>query len=82
MRRGCPRAAAAWVVTPVAVALLTALLTFDYPGSTPIEGGAHFAERDWQVALDRERCRGVFACWEVCPEACFEKREDALKRLR
>ena len=23
-----------------------------------------------------ERCRGVYTCWEVCPEACFEKRED------
>ena len=52
---------------------LCALLTFDYSGSTPLEGGSHFEERRWRVALDRERCVGVFNCWEVCPEACFAK---------
>ncbi|UCE84919.1 MAG: 4Fe-4S binding protein [Deltaproteobacteria bacterium] len=55
-------------------AALTALLTFDYSGSTPTEGGSHFEERSWHIVLDRERCRGVYSCWEVCPEACFEKR--------
>jgi ferredoxin len=60
----------------VACAALTAVLTFDYSGSTPVEGGSHFAERDWHVVLDRDRCRGVYKCWEVCPEACFEKRQD------
>ncbi len=29
------------------------------------------------MTLDRERCRGVFTCWEVCPEACFERRPEA-----
>ncbi len=62
-----------------ACALLTAVLTYDYTGSTPIEGGSHFEERAWHVALDLERCRGVYSCWEVCPEACFEKREDVRK---
>ncbi len=56
--------------------LFTAICTFDHAGSTPIEGGSHFQERRWRIALDRERCRGVYSCWEVCPEACFEKRED------
>jgi NAD-dependent dihydropyrimidine dehydrogenase PreA subunit len=70
---------AAWVAMPVATVLLTALLTYDHPGSTPIEGGAHFAEHSWRIALDPERCRGVYACWEVCPEACFEKREEERK---
>jgi NAD-dependent dihydropyrimidine dehydrogenase PreA subunit len=56
-------------------ALLTALLTFDYPGSTPLEGGSHFEEREWNITLDVDRCEGVFRCWEVCPEACFEKRQ-------
>ena len=55
---------------------LSALLTFDYDGSTPIAGGSHFAERRWRVVLDLARCRGVFSCFEVCPEACFEKRSD------
>ena len=56
-----------------AALLLTAVLTYDYTGSTPTEGGSHFDERRWRVRLDPERCRGVFNCWEVCPEACFEK---------
>ena len=57
--------------------LLTTLLTFDYEGSTPLEGGSHFEERKWRITLDSERCKGIYRCWEVCPEACFEKREDA-----
>jgi NAD-dependent dihydropyrimidine dehydrogenase PreA subunit len=63
----------------VAAALLPAalglLLTFDYAGSTPLEGGSHFEQRNWSITLDPERCEGVYRCWEVCPEACFEKRE-------
>ena len=55
--------------------LLTGLLTFDHAGSTPLEGGSHFAEREWRITLDEAACEGVFRCWEVCPEACFEKRE-------
>jgi NAD-dependent dihydropyrimidine dehydrogenase PreA subunit len=58
---------------------LAALLTFDYSGSTPIEGGSHFEERRWTIRFDRERCDGIYRCWEVCPEACFEKLEDERK---
>ena len=29
--------------------------------------------------MDVERCDGVFRCLEVCPKACFEKREDVRK---
>jgi ferredoxin len=65
--------AAAIVAAGSAAAILVAVLTFDYAGTTPIEGGSHFQERDWHVALDLERCNGVYTCWEVCPEACFEK---------
>jgi len=63
----------------LAPTLLTALLTFDYTGSTPLEGGSHFEERKWSITLDTERCEGVYRCWEVCPEACFEKREEVRK---
>jgi NAD-dependent dihydropyrimidine dehydrogenase PreA subunit len=56
-----------------ATLFLAALLTFDYSGSTPIEGGSHFEERKWRITLDPDRCEGVYRCWEVCPEACFEK---------
>jgi NAD-dependent dihydropyrimidine dehydrogenase PreA subunit len=73
---GGPAALAAAVLAP---ALLTALLTFDYTGSTPLEGGSHFEERRWSITLDESRCEGVFRCWEVCPEACFERRDDERK---
>ncbi|MFQ5541045.1 MAG: glycosyltransferase, partial [Candidatus Paceibacteria bacterium] len=29
---------------------LAVVLTYDYSGSTPIEGGSHFEERDWHIA--------------------------------
>jgi NAD-dependent dihydropyrimidine dehydrogenase PreA subunit len=63
----------ALIAAVVAPALVTALLTFDYAGSTPLEGGSHFEERRWKIVLDDEACQGVFRCWEVCPEACFER---------
>jgi len=68
--------AAALIAALALPAALVGLLTFDYPGSTPIEGGSHFDERGWQIALDLERCRGVFSCVEVCPEACFERQSE------
>jgi ferredoxin len=49
-------AGAALLAAGLAAPALCALLTFDYAGSTPLEG-----------------CKGVYSCWEVCPEACFEK---------
>lgn len=55
------------------------LLTYDYTGSTPIEGGSHFKEARWHIKLDPERCKGVYFCWQVCPEACFDKREEIRK---
>jgi NAD-dependent dihydropyrimidine dehydrogenase PreA subunit len=63
----------------IAPLFLTAILTFDYAGSTPLEGGSHFQERLWTITLDSERCAGVYRCWEVCPEACFEKWEELRK---
>jgi len=71
--------AAALAVAAGAPLFLTGVLTFDYAGSTPIEGGSHFEERKWTIRLDPERCEGVYRCWEVCPEACFEKLEDIRK---
>jgi len=71
--------ASALVAAIVAPAFIFAILTFDYTGSTPIEGGSHFEERNWTITLDRERCEGVFRCWEVCPEACFEKHPETRK---
>jgi NAD-dependent dihydropyrimidine dehydrogenase PreA subunit len=69
-------AVAAAVVSATA---LLALLTFDFDGSTPVEGGSHFDSKDWAITLDTDLCKGVYSCWEVCPEACFEKLEDTRK---
>ncbi len=69
----------ALMAAALAPALLTALLTYDYSGSTPLEGGSHFEEHAWTINLNLDRCEGVFRCWEVCPEACFEKIEEARK---
>ncbi len=70
---------AALIAAPLAGIAFSALLTFDYSGSTPIEGGSHFKEARWHIKLDLERCKGVYFCWQVCPEACFDKREDVRK---
>lgn len=67
------------VAAPLASILVSALLTYDYTGSTPIEGGSHFKEARWHITLDLDRCKGVYFCWQVCPEACFEKRDDVRK---
>jgi ferredoxin len=70
---------AALIASPLAGVAISGLLTFDYSGSTPIEGGSHFKEARWHITLDAERCKGVYFCWQVCPEACFEKRTDLRK---
>jgi len=69
----------ALITALLAPAFLTALLTFDYTGSTPLEGGSHFEERKWSISLAEDRCEGVFRCLEVCPEACYEKLEGQRK---
>jgi NAD-dependent dihydropyrimidine dehydrogenase PreA subunit len=69
----------ALIGAPLASIAISWLLTFDYSGSTPIEGGSHFKEARWHITLDTDRCKGVYFCWQVCPEACFEKREDVRK---
>lgn len=70
---------AALVAAPLAALTLVGVVTFDYAGSTPIEGGSFFESRRFRIHLDEARCIGAYSCWEVCPEACFEKREDARK---
>ena len=65
-----------WPESGAAGALLSAVLTFDYSGSTPIEGGSHFEERRWTIRLDPARCVGAYRCVEVCPEAVFDRPKD------
>ncbi len=71
--------ATAYLGAAAACVVLTGVLTFDYPGATPIEGGSFFEHRSWKITLDLDRCKGVYSCWEVCPEACFEKRPGVRK---
>jgi NAD-dependent dihydropyrimidine dehydrogenase PreA subunit len=70
---GAGAGAAGLATAALGAVFLSIVLTYDYSGSTPIEGGSHFEERAWHVALDFERCQGVYSCWQVCPAACFEK---------
>lgn len=71
--------AAAIVAAPVASLLVTSLVAFDVEGSTPTAPPSLFESSRWHIVLDRDRCRGAYRCWEVCPEACFEKRPDERK---
>ena len=71
--------AAALVTAAFASLAFCGVLSYDHAGMTPIAGGAHFEQTRWNIALDLERCDGVYSCWEVCPEACFEKRDDVRK---
>jgi NAD-dependent dihydropyrimidine dehydrogenase PreA subunit len=71
---GGAAAALAWAAA--ASAGLSALITADYTGTTPLEGSSYFEQRKWRIAFDLERCQGVYSCWEVCPKACYEKRDD------
>ncbi len=64
---------------PLAAACLAAVITFDFDGSSPTRAPAGHDGADWRIALDLERCKGVYSCWAVCPEACFEKRETERK---
>jgi ferredoxin len=67
------------LVAAITATIILAVLTFDFDGSTPIEGGSHFDSKHWHIELDTQACVGVYSCWAVCPEACFEKREASRK---
>ncbi|MCG8671799.1 MAG: hypothetical protein MI867_20515, partial [Pseudomonadales bacterium] len=65
--------ASALLATVITATVILTVLTFDFAGSTPIEGGSHFESKAWKIGLDLDKCAGVYSCWAVCPEACFEK---------
>jgi ferredoxin len=71
--------AAALLAAPVSAAILTAVITFDLQGSSPTQTAHSLDGHDWQIALDAERCDGVYLCWAVCPKACFQKEEQIRK---
>jgi NAD-dependent dihydropyrimidine dehydrogenase PreA subunit len=53
--------------------ILAAIVTADYSGSTPIEDVTHFDESAFRIALDSEKCVGVYRCDAVCPEDVFNR---------
>jgi NAD-dependent dihydropyrimidine dehydrogenase PreA subunit len=67
---------AALVAAPLCAVILTAIITADLQGSSPTETARTLDGHDWRIDLDPDRCNGVYLCWDVCPEACFEKREE------
>jgi len=69
----------ALIAAAITATVILTVLTFDFAGSTPIEGGSHFESKAWDITLDLDRCVGVYSCWAVCPEACFEKIEQTRK---
>lgn len=52
--------------------VLAAIVTADYSGSTPIEDVSHFDESAYRIALDTDKCVGVYRCEAVCPEDVFQ----------
>lgn len=62
--------ALALAAAALAGAFTTAVLTFDYQGSTPIKGDSHFAERRFDITLDAESCVGVDSCLGAAPKGC------------
>jgi len=78
MAGGGGAALAAAVAAP---ALLTLLLTFDYAGSTPLEGGSHFEERKWRITLDEATFKGGVAAGRNDVAVDLLAVDEALERL-
>ena len=71
--------APALAAAPAFALLFGGLLTADMDGSSPTRPASVLDNCTWSIELDRDACVGAFRCWEVCPEACFEKNEDERK---
>ncbi len=48
------------------------ILSFDLTGSTPTFRGGLLAEKQLEVVLNKEGCKGAGFCEKVCPQNCFE----------
>lgn len=55
--------------------VIVLVLSLDLMGSTPVFKSGLHEDRLLAVAIDESRCRGVGACLQVCPRACFEMDE-------
>jgi len=52
--------------------IVVSILNMDLMGSTPVYKSGLHEDRFLKVVLDKERCRGVGFCQQVCPRDCFE----------
>lgn len=59
--------------------LIILILCGDLPGSTPLLVSGFREERDFQVVLDPESCRGAGFCKAVCPRDCYALDEETHK---
>ncbi|MHA1667861.1 MAG: 4Fe-4S dicluster domain-containing protein [Candidatus Heimdallarchaeaceae archaeon] len=70
-----------WSVT---LFLILLFLSMDLKGSTPIYKSGLHEESLFRIYLDKEKCKGIGECKEVCPRECFEidKKEHLAKLVR
>lgn len=58
-----------WGVVSLAVLLL---INIDLLGSTPLYKSGLHEDRYLKIILDKEKCKGVGYCEQVCPRNCFD----------
>ncbi len=60
------------VISLEIIALVVILiLTTDMTGNTPVYKSAHHDELDFNVVLNKNKCKGTGICIDVCPRDCF-----------
>ncbi|KGK99763.1 copper oxidase [Methanococcoides methylutens] len=52
--------------------IVVLILSIDLMGSTPVYKGGFQDDRLLKVILDKDKCKGVGFCEEICPRNCFE----------
>jgi len=67
-----------WGLTCLVILMFIGL---DLKGSTPVYKSATHPDHEFQVVLDREKCRTAGACEQVCPRNCFEVDYDRRRTL-
>lgn len=58
-----------WSMLSLAIVLI---LSMDLMGSTPVYKSGLHKDRLFKVVLDKEKCRGVGFCEQVCPRGCYK----------